>query len=124
MIRRPPRSTRVRSSAASDVYKRQLVEHRALEAANMLDRQPGLVGKGLCCRSGPDPGLHLAWRQGAGLLDAELLQLRPVATHGSAERLVDAKAILLNVGRRQHEVLAVFVQADQFQLTHVPSRDR
>ena len=25
MIRRPPRSTRVRSSAASDVYKRQLV---------------------------------------------------------------------------------------------------
>ena len=26
MIRRPPRSTRVRSSAASDVYKRQLLE--------------------------------------------------------------------------------------------------
>src|SRR5665811_2618359 len=29
MIRRPPRSTRVRSSAASDVYKRQDVRHRA-----------------------------------------------------------------------------------------------
>src|SRR5665811_802038 len=28
MIRRPPRSTRVRSSAASDVYKRQLQEGR------------------------------------------------------------------------------------------------
>src|SRR5665811_2626736 len=27
MIRRPPRSTRVRSSAASDVYKRQVVKH-------------------------------------------------------------------------------------------------
>src|SRR5665811_1855983 len=26
MIRRPPRSTRVRSSAASDVYKRQVVD--------------------------------------------------------------------------------------------------
>src|SRR5665811_2613036 len=26
MIRRPPRSTRVRSSAASDVYKRQVVQ--------------------------------------------------------------------------------------------------
>ncbi|WP_460379553.1 hypothetical protein, partial [Staphylococcus aureus] len=26
MIRRPPRSTRVRSSAASDVYKRQALE--------------------------------------------------------------------------------------------------
>src|SRR5665811_1842235 len=28
MIRRPPRSTRVRSSAASDVYKRQLLAQR------------------------------------------------------------------------------------------------
>src|SRR5665811_326271 len=28
MIRRPPRSTRVRSSAASDVYKRQVLKHR------------------------------------------------------------------------------------------------
>src|SRR5665811_1113609 len=27
MIRRPPRSTRVRSSAASDVYKRQILGH-------------------------------------------------------------------------------------------------
>src|SRR5665811_2597168 len=27
MIRRPPRSTRVRSSAASDVYKRQGIQH-------------------------------------------------------------------------------------------------
>src|SRR5665811_2620939 len=35
MIRRPPRSTRVRSSAASDVYKRQelaIAVHRALDA--------------------------------------------------------------------------------------------
>src|SRR5665811_2641381 len=29
MIRRPPRSTRVRSSAASDVYKRQDIGHLA-----------------------------------------------------------------------------------------------
>src|SRR5665811_1177945 len=36
MIRRPPRSTRVRSSAASDVYKRQL--------AGLLDVCAGLVG--------------------------------------------------------------------------------
>ncbi|WP_460379460.1 hypothetical protein, partial [Staphylococcus aureus] len=28
MIRRPPRSTRVRSSAASDVYKRQVIKRR------------------------------------------------------------------------------------------------
>src|SRR5665811_1937812 len=42
MIRRPPRSTRVRSSAASDVYKRQ-------ELARVLDE-----------------GLHVAQGHGAG----------------------------------------------------------
>src|SRR5665811_2629654 len=31
MIRRPPRSTRVRSSAASDVYKRQEWHHRPVD---------------------------------------------------------------------------------------------
>eukprot|EP00657_Telonema_sp_P-1_P005938 TRINITY_DN2377_c0_g1_i1.p1 TRINITY_DN2377_c0_g1~~TRINITY_DN2377_c0_g1_i1.p1 ORF type:complete len:112 (-),score=69.93 TRINITY_DN2377_c0_g1_i1:106-441(-) len=35
MIRRPPRSTQSRSSAASDVYKRQAVEHlRRIEMVN------------------------------------------------------------------------------------------
>ena len=33
MIRRPPRSTRVRSSAASDVYKRQIQYHSLLDRA-------------------------------------------------------------------------------------------
>src|SRR5680860_412453 len=33
MIRRPPRSTQSRSSAASDVYKRQVLEPRALNTA-------------------------------------------------------------------------------------------
>src|SRR5665811_1805062 len=39
MIRRPPRSTRVRSSAASDVYKRQGIEN--------VSQQPpeGILGK-------------------------------------------------------------------------------
>ena len=39
MIRRPPRSTRVRSSAASDVYKRQTRNHRDvfLEAEDHLN---------------------------------------------------------------------------------------
>src|SRR5665811_427005 len=38
MIRRPPRSTRVRSSAASDVYKRQGKKYRA--AAQQVERRP------------------------------------------------------------------------------------
>src|SRR5665811_456265 len=39
MIRRPPRSTRVRSSAASDVYKRQ-VFYGSLKTAPMIKECP------------------------------------------------------------------------------------
>src|SRR5665811_2420201 len=38
MIRRPPRSTRVRSSAASDVYKRQLPHPVASQRGVRADR--------------------------------------------------------------------------------------
>ena len=37
MIRRPPRSTRVRSSAASDVYKRQVRDIARLTAEGKID---------------------------------------------------------------------------------------
>src|SRR5665811_1009126 len=37
MIRRPPRSTRVRSSAASDVYKRQVLLYRLTGEPRYLD---------------------------------------------------------------------------------------
>src|SRR5665811_1366151 len=40
MIRRPPRSTRVRSSAASDVYKRQ-----RLDGVSGLDTDPSTLCK-------------------------------------------------------------------------------
>src|SRR5665811_1038835 len=36
MIRRPPRSTRVRSSAASDVYKRQLFDDKSRAKLTVL----------------------------------------------------------------------------------------
>src|SRR5665811_1193285 len=42
MIRRPPRSTRVRSSAASDVYKRQIHQGRdEWMLVNLCARRPG-----------------------------------------------------------------------------------
>mgnify|MGYP007111990860 CR=1 FL=1 len=40
MIRRPPRSTQSRSSAASDVYKRQVGEYAELPAAGLVDTLP------------------------------------------------------------------------------------
>src|SRR5665648_1302589 len=44
MIRRPPRSTLSSSSAASDVYKRQVQARRQLtRSRNELDRQRALV---------------------------------------------------------------------------------
>ena len=50
MIRRPPRSTQGRSSAASDVYKRQS-HHILVEVALVADRA-ALVGR--------DPLVHVA----------------------------------------------------------------
>src|SRR5450756_2814363 len=42
MIRRPPRSTQSRSSAASDVYKRQLEDHGTKRAELVRQRLDGL----------------------------------------------------------------------------------
>ena len=45
LIRRPPRSTLDRSSAASDVYKRQLLDHvqMEMELAELLGREVDLI---------------------------------------------------------------------------------
>src|SRR5450756_2703932 len=45
MIRRPPRSTQSRSSAASDVYKRQLEQHPARHelAGTLHERERGVA---------------------------------------------------------------------------------
>ena len=58
MIRRPPRSTRVRSSAASDVYKRQsksfkLAERATLRLEGSFTNAPNLTNLG-------DPNLNIA----------------------------------------------------------------
>eukprot|EP00657_Telonema_sp_P-1_P004013 TRINITY_DN19285_c0_g1_i1.p1 TRINITY_DN19285_c0_g1~~TRINITY_DN19285_c0_g1_i1.p1 ORF type:complete len:108 (-),score=68.56 TRINITY_DN19285_c0_g1_i1:106-429(-) len=43
MIRRPPRSTQSRSSAASDVYKRQLFIPDRLKRVIMVDKPEGVI---------------------------------------------------------------------------------
>mgnify|MGYP007112055611 CR=1 FL=1 len=59
MIRRPPRSTQSRSSAASDVYKRQAVDHVAVVPGFGEGLDGGLdLGRGEGERAG-DPGLSL-----------------------------------------------------------------
>src|SRR5680860_1903095 len=56
MIRRPPRSTQSRSSAASDVYKRQAERVRALLDPRMHTSVAHLLGRGgKCARSPPVP---------------------------------------------------------------------
>src|SRR5450756_3157215 len=46
MIRRPPRSTQSRSSAASDVYKRQVVAGQSIRSiAILLKRAPSTISR-------------------------------------------------------------------------------
>ena len=64
MIRRPPRSTRVRSSAASDVYKRQVARYTLLIQRAMfdLDRPIEVLTNGTVSASAvvkPDVGFML-----------------------------------------------------------------
>src|SRR5665811_1758202 len=91
MIRRPPRSTRVRSSAASDVYKRQGVE----KAAVAVDREHRHVG----------PRVLRAERGGVAPAEIVLItgrekRARLVDRHGEAggeadlRDLVDINAVL------------------------------
>src|SRR5665811_1091865 len=87
MIRRPPRSTRVRSSAASDVYKRQVEDDgdvRGLPRADHLGpyaqvgpRDAYALGEG---RHGP-LARDLSYLDGRALTGAERREHRVTETH-------------------------------------------
>ena len=81
-----------------------------------------LVGDLLRGAAGTDARLDLTRAQRPCSSGAQLLELRPVATHGRAQRLVDAQAEALTVRRGKHEMLAVVVQSYQLELTHPTSR--
>src|SRR5450756_993021 len=76
MIRRPPRSTQSRSSAASDVYKRQLLRGASHEPKDVFSRalfpnaRGALVSEGVLhvgamgvalCRAGGNPSWSQYW---------------------------------------------------------------
>src|SRR5665811_2640968 len=66
MIRRPPRSTRVRSSAASDVYKRQRIPPGQPGWVSVaVPYQPGWSLNGHPARSTPD-GVVSVWAGASG----------------------------------------------------------
>src|SRR5665811_364153 len=83
MIRRPPRSTRVRSSAASDVYKRQilprfteLVTRHQGEVSNDLALTP-LVKRGLTALAGKACKRIIAWSECSAAMQRDLLAFFP-----------------------------------------------
>src|SRR5665811_1785111 len=81
MIRRPPRSTRVRSSAASDVYKRQVEDLRdRVMALQEVDDHFGVVAvlfhpqcKRLCAAEREEGVERTGHRAGTVLQEAECL---------------------------------------------------
>src|SRR5680860_1505200 len=96
MIRRPPRSTQSRSSAASDVYKRQLLLH--VDPVEVLDRA---VVEAL--RLGHRRVSHLATERAhmhrEALREAWVLR-QPVEAlyeHATAPRAVDPKPLELDI---------------------------
>src|SRR5450756_3016857 len=105
MIRRPPRSTQSRSSAASDVYKRQ-GERRVAHADVAVDsgrRQHGLDARVAVVRGrlGRRGGRGLAAAGGAGLLLLGLVvrvALERVAAEDLERLVADELALAVVVG--------------------------
>ena len=85
MIRRPPRSTLDRSSAASDVYKRQLIGcvGRALESGGQVDSAERLLAGQLGGQAAPDPVSYTHLRAHETVLDlvCRLLLEKKKKTH-------------------------------------------
>src|SRR5665811_101111 len=76
MIRRPPRSTRVRSSAASDVYKRQALEIIARDKVNVFQGVPTMYGAMLHHpgREGADTSSLTVCASGGSAMPVELMR--------------------------------------------------
>eukprot|EP01016_Furgasonia_blochmanni_P021425 TRINITY_DN2367_c0_g2_i4.p2 TRINITY_DN2367_c0_g2~~TRINITY_DN2367_c0_g2_i4.p2 ORF type:complete len:123 (-),score=21.23 TRINITY_DN2367_c0_g2_i4:35-403(-) len=98
MIRRPPRSTQSRSSAASDVYKRQVqrrVHGIVIALALVLTLLGASVGEAIYLKISPVYVIFMSW---GFLVNAYLIfksfwrKSRGVITwHGRAYRIVDGE---------------------------------
>jgi len=93
------------------------------EAADVLQRQAGLLRDLLGRVAGPDPGLDVLRAQPSVQLDLQLAQAGPVAPHRGAQRLVDPHAEPLAVRPREHQMLAVVMDADEREVLHAPPPD-
>ena len=96
-----------------------LGEHRALEAAHLLDGPAGAVGDLLGRQPPADQGLHVARSQPALDLDLQLPQTGAVTAGRGPQRLVEGEPEPAAVGVREQEVLAVLVDADEAKVLHV-----
>ena len=100
MIRRPPRSTLDRSSAASDVYKRQLLDH-VLEALSILGPVYGIGGSaddGYAL--GFQRARQLEWRLATELHDHTSVSYTHLRAH---ETVLDLVCRLLLEKKKEHK---------------------
>src|SRR5665811_2591373 len=105
MIRRPPRSTRVRSSAASDVYKRQV------DDLGLVDREAVVVGRGQA-GGGTDGAIDVGEETARPAHDVVVVvtDTRFVARHGA--RRLDAPYQSRGSQRTQHVVHCLLYTSD------------
>src|SRR5450756_2251222 len=117
MIRRPPRSTQSRSSAASDVYKRQGYKTAAVLIA-AAKAAPGKIDYG---SGGPGSPQHLAM---AMFASAAGISLTHVPYKGATQAATDVAAGQIPVGFQGLGTVAPLVRGGQVKLIGVTTERR
>ena len=95
-----------------------LGQHRALEAADPVDRDAGHLRDLLGGGTGAYPRLDVAGPQMALDLDLDLAEPGAVVAHGGAQPLVDRKRVLRAVGSLEHQSCAVVADGHDTQFGH------
>ncbi len=107
-----------RGLAGAFGHEGALGEHRALEAAHPVDRDPREGGDLLGGGTGSYPRLDVPRPQVALHLDLDLAQPCPVVPDGGAQPLVDRKRVFRAVGSFEHQSCAVVADGHDTQFGH------